>query len=86
MADEKEPMQADGRGMPPEAPSDTPSAGRPDMKDNAGQSGGGAYPDAFPREHKSGFHGGQSDQAYYGNEQLGDKQYGDDENATSEEE
>lgn len=86
MADEKEPMQADGRGMPPENPDQNPTAGRPDMEDNTGQSGGGAYPDAFVREHKGGFHGGQSDQAYYGDDQLGDRELGENENATSEDE
>ena len=87
MADDKEPMQAngqDGVGADIAQEKDPPSAGRPDMQDNAGQSGGGAYPHGHKDE--GGFHGGQSVQGYFGDEQLGDKEYGENENATSEEE
>jgi hypothetical protein len=68
---------------------DPASAGRPDMEDNEGQSGGGAYPNPYDEdgnpEEDRGFHGGQSIQGYFGDEQLGDKQLGENENATSEE-
>jgi hypothetical protein len=86
MSDDKEPMQASGQGgvgAEIAEEKDPPSAGRPDMQDNAGQSGGGAYPHGHKPER---FHGGQSDQAYYGDDQLGDKQLGENENATSEDE
>ena len=63
---------------------DPPSAGRPDMEDNAGQSGGGPYPN--PHKGKDeGFHGGQSDPGYYGKGQLGDRKVGPTDNAQNEE-
>ena len=70
MSDEKEKMQAsgaDGTGREVAEERDSASAGRPDMQDNAGQSGGGAYPNphndpdnADPENNFMG-HGGQSD-------------------------
>src|SRR3954470_23045288 len=64
MADDKEPMQADGEGGPGRAvanENDPPGAGRPDMEANGGQSGGGAYPsphnDPDKAEPESGFLG-----------------------------
>jgi hypothetical protein len=62
-------------------------ASRPMTPDQAGESGGGAYlregedPD---REHGN-FKGGQSNQAYYGKGQLGEKQFDENENAPSTE-
>jgi hypothetical protein len=51
-----------------------------------GESGGGAYPNPHSGKEKPGnFKGGQSDQAYYGEGQLGEKDIGENENATSEE-
>jgi hypothetical protein len=53
---------------------------------HAGESGGGAYPN--PHSDKDGggdFKGGQSDQAYYGEGQLGDEEVGENDNATSSE-
>ena len=71
---------------------DPPSAGRPEMQDNAGQSGGGAYPNphndpenADPEDGLMG-HGGQSEMPYYGDGQLGSKQVGERHNATTEDE
>jgi hypothetical protein len=70
MADDKEPMQA--AGPVPANDDDPASAGRPDMQDNEGQSGGGAYPsphnDPANADPEGGFtgHGGQSDMRYYG--------------------
>ena len=55
--------------------------------DQTGESGGGPYPN--PHREKevdtSDFKGGQSDQAYYGDGQLGDEQLADNENAPSTE-
>lgn len=90
MADEKEPMQASGKtgGVGAEIADerDPPSADRPDMEENRGQSGGGAYPNPHDRQQHGGFHGGQSDQAYYGDGQLGSDKVGETHNAPSEEE
>ena len=75
MADDKEPMEAGGTGGAGRAAAnddDPASAGRPDMQDNEGQSGGGAYPnphnDPANADPEGGFmgHGGQSDMRYYG--------------------
>jgi hypothetical protein len=56
-------------------------------KDQTGESGGGAYPrpehEASPKA--GDFKGGQSDQAYYGKGQLGDKELDGNENAPSTE-
>ena len=69
MSDQKQPMQAAGSdqiGEDAETAND-PTAGRPDMQTNAGQSAGGAYPNphndpenADPQNTFMG-HGGQSD-------------------------
>jgi hypothetical protein len=93
MADEKEPMQADGTdlGKIVANENDPPSAGRPDMDDNEGDSGGGPYPsphnDPDNAAPESGFmgHGGQSDMRYYGDGHLGDEEIGEDQNAVAEE-
>lgn len=70
MSDDKQPMQAsgdDGTGAELADEGNKPSAGRPNMESNAGQSGGGAYPNphndpdnADPQNTFMG-HGGQSD-------------------------
>lgn len=86
MTEGKQPMQPDGRDLTGEEVADNENpatAGRPDMQENQGQSGGGAYPNAQGGDH-DGFHGGQSVQGYFGDEQLGDKEFGENENATSE--
>lgn len=76
MADHKQPNNDDN---------ETVVASRPMTEDQPGESGGGAYPnqrdDAYPDAHD--FKGGQSDQAYYGGDQLGDEQLADNENAPS---
>lgn len=93
MADSKEPMQAAGEGGAGVAlanEDDPPSAARPGMKQNEGQSGGGAYPsphdkleNAEPEDTFMG-HGGQSDMRYYGDGQLGSEEVGERHNATTE--
>jgi hypothetical protein len=71
MADEKEPMEADGThsrvGAELAEERDPPSSGRPDMDENRGQSGGSAYPnphnDPKNADAENTFlgHGGESD-------------------------
>jgi len=63
-----------------------PSSGRPDPADNAGQSGGGAYPNPHTGKDEKEFRGGQSDAAYFGKGELGDDNVGETENAVTEEE
>lgn len=62
-------------------------ASRPMTPGQTGESGGGPYPnqrdDNYPDAHD--FKGGQSDQAYYGDGQLGDEQLEENENAPSKE-
>jgi len=52
---------------------------------NAGESGGGAYPNPHTGKDKGRFHGGQSEPGYFGKGQLGDKDVGETENAPNEE-
>lgn len=88
MADDEDPMQADGTGGAGAkvANDDDPaSAGRPEMEDNAGQSGGGPYPNPHS-EDDADFHGGQSVMGYFGKGQLGSKDVGETSNAPAEEE
>ncbi|MFL6734836.1 MAG: hypothetical protein ACJ8EY_09075 [Sphingomicrobium sp.] len=96
MADDKVEMPADGTGTHERQTDqngelasrrDGHSGGMP----NAGESGGGAYPNPHSDTddgHEGGFlgHGGQSHQGYYGKGQLGEKDVGDSENAVSTEE
>lgn len=80
MSDQKEPMPADGRGgvgREIARDQDPASAGRPDMEDNEGQSGGGPYPNphndpanADPENTFMG-HGGQSDMGGMGDSDSG---------------
>jgi len=63
-----------------------PSAGRPDPEENAGQSGGGAYPNPHSGKDEDEFRGGQSDAAYFGKGELGGDKVGRTENAVTEEE
>jgi hypothetical protein len=88
MTDDKEPMQADGSdGARREVAEEKnpPSAGRPDMNDNLGQSAGGAYPNPHTGKDEGGFHGGQSEAGYFGDGQLGEKEVGESHNAVNEE-
>ncbi len=81
MADEdKTAMQSDET-----ADEDPASAGRPDMETNAGQSGGGAYPNPHTGKQGGDFHGGQSVMGYHGKGQLGSKDVGETPNAPAEE-
>lgn len=95
MTDEKEPMQASGSGgvgaeiAEEETP---PSAGRPDMGHNRGESGGGAYPsphndpeNAKPEDRFMG-HGGQSEMRYYGDGEPGSDSIAEADNAVNEDE
>lgn len=95
MADEKEPMQADGAGgvgREVANDDDPPSAGRPDMEHDEGQSGGGAYPNphndpanADPENRFMG-HGGESDIDYYGDGEPGSDGIAEQDNAVTEDE
>lgn len=78
MADDKGPAEAANDRDPP-------SAGRPDMEENAGQSGGGAYPNPHSGKDEGDFHGGQSVMGYHGKGQLGSKDVGETDNAPAEE-
>lgn len=76
MSDDKQPMQADGHDQAGEK-GDKATAGRPDMGANAGQSGGGAYPNphndpdnADPQNTFIG-HAGQSDMGGMGDGDSG---------------
>lgn len=85
MADDKKPMPADGSGTRRTAPDEHGEiASRRDAQaagglPNAGESGGGAYPN--PHTGKEGSddgpgklmgHGGQTEMAYHGHGQLGE--------------
>lgn len=88
MTDDKEPMQADGTdgaGREVATEKNPASAGRPEMDENLGQSGGGAYPHGKRDEHDRGFHGGQSEPGYFGDGQLGSKKVGETHNAVNDE-
>lgn len=88
MADKKQKMQADGRGTRrsgAEEPCEI--ASRRSEQEQAGESGGGPYPNPHSGKAdkaKSGdFKGGQTNQAYYGNGQLGEENVGETKNAPS---
>ena len=89
MSTEKQPMQADGAGSSSKDADHSPSAARPNVQENSGESGGGAYPhpknnpDASEEENSFLGHGGQSDMRYYGGHQLGSEETGDEHNATT---
>lgn len=88
MDDGKVPEPADGTGgvgREIAQESDPASAGRPDMEANAGQSGGGAYPNPHNGKDGGDFHGGQSTPGYYGKGQLGDEDVGETGNAVNKE-
>ena len=90
MADDTKPMPADGSGTEMASADengelasrrDSQSAG---SEPNAGESGGGAYPNPHSGKDDGGFRGGQSDPNYYGKGQLGDRDTGDNPNAVAE--
>lgn len=66
-------------------PQEKEPASPPQASDQTGESGGGPYPN--PHREKGAdsgdFKGGQSDQAYYGDGQLGENRLDENENATS---
>ena len=67
-------------------PANKQPASRPMSDDQTGESGGGPYPNPHTGKDKpDGFKGGQSDQAYYGEGQLGEQELGDNANAPSTE-
>ena len=95
MADDKQPVQADGTGMPPDKeegdPKGEPASPLTDLS-RTGQSGGGAYPNPHTGKHASADgpdtfmgHGGQTDIAYHGKGQLGEKEEGGTSNAVTKE-
>jgi hypothetical protein len=97
MTEDKVKMPVDGSGTEMrEADGNGELASRRDSETaapvNAGESGGGPYPNPYSREEEEhdegGFlgHGGQSQQGYFGKGQLGEKDLGDSENAVSKEE
>lgn len=86
-------MQADGEGVAESLPVEKePIASRPHMFAQAGESGGGPYPNPYTGREGSPHwpdtfmgHGGQSEQAYYGHDQLGERAYGPNQNSPSRE-
>jgi hypothetical protein len=91
MAEDKKPMPVDGSGSEMNMPDDKGEiASRRDSQSadgvNAGESGGGAYPNPHSGKQDGDFHGGQSGgSGYYGGGQLGDKKVGEQDNAPAEE-
>jgi hypothetical protein len=88
MADGKVPEPADGEGgigRDVAEEKNPASAGRPDMQQNQGQSGGGAYPNPYDGKEDADFHGGQSVMGYHGKGQLGSEDVGETDNAPAEE-
>lgn len=85
MTDDKKPMPADGSGTRLNPPDDNGElASRRGGPEQTGESGGGPYPNPHSGKDKAGnFKGGQSDQAYYGEGQLGDEEVGENPNAPS---
>ena len=57
----------------------------PDGEMNAGESGGGPYPNPHSGKDKGDFHGGQSVAGYHGTGQLGSEKVGETHNAPAEE-
>ncbi len=90
---DKHPMPADGSGTRMTRPDDTGElASRRGGPEQGGESGGGAYPNPHDDKGESDGgedsftgHGGQSNQAYFGPGQLGEKDLGESGNAPSTE-
>ena len=87
MSEDKKPTPVDGSGSkrkPPDAIGETASRRDADSPDglNAGESGGGAYPNPHSGKSGDGLKGGQSGgEGYYGGGQLGDDGVGETHNA-----
>lgn len=92
MSEDKKPMPVDGSGSkinPPDEIGEVASRRDADSSDglNAGESGGGPYPNPHSGKSGKGIKGGQSGgEGYYGGGQLGDKDVGETHNAPSERE
>lgn len=83
MIDNKEPTNLSAGGAELDNEGNEQRGGTP-----LGQSDGGPYPNPHSNQEPGGEHefdGGQSDKAYYGGKQLGDRKLGDQPNAPSEE-
>ena len=89
MAKDKHKMQADGSGTKRKLPDENGELASRRASDGKGESSGGSYPNPHGGsgdKNKSGkFKGGQSNRAYYGSGQLGEKDVGETNNAPSEE-
>lgn len=93
MTAQKQKMQADGSGTAPAHPDDNGEvASRRGGAEQTGESGGGAYPNPHTGKEPSGKgrdsfmgHGGQTEQAYHGPGQLGDRPVDDTDNSPSTE-
>lgn len=77
MADEKQPMQADGSGTEPHMPDENGELTARRGEDQPGESGGGAYPNPHTGKEGGNWHGGQTEQAYHGTGQLGEQKTGE---------
>ena len=97
MSEDKKPMPVDGSGTTatPADENGEVASRRDDQsagaEPNAGESGGGAYPNPHSGEEseadgpdKALGHGGQGNMAYYGKGQLGSEDIGDNQNAPTE--
>lgn len=87
MGEDKKPMPVDGSGSTDaERERNSDLGPRPDGPEQAGESGGGPYPNPHSGEDGGGFKGGQSGgSGYYGSGQLGDTRVGGNDNAVSDE-
>lgn len=88
MTNDKKEMPADGQGTSPRAPDENGElASRRSHQEQGGESGGGPYPNPHSGkdadEGSGDFKGGQSNQAYYGKGQLGEKDVGKTDNSPS---
>jgi hypothetical protein len=92
MTDEKQPIQADGSGTEPRMVDENGELAARRGEGQAGESGGGPYPNPHSGKDASAHgpdklmgHGGQSEQAYYGGNQLGERKMARQSNAGSRE-
>lgn len=83
MAEDTQPMQADGAGTAADPAGENGELASRRGEDQPGESQGGAYPNPHTGKKPGDFHGGQSGQAYHGTGQLGEEKTGDQPNAGS---